>query len=55
MDLRLKHWPFFTAIWLGLVAALFANAVMLWRILARGQDLGEFDGIDEDLLKDQKT
>jgi len=53
MDLRLLHWPFFLAIWLGLVAALFTTAVRLWRILRDGTDLGEFDGIDEQLLKDQ--
>jgi len=54
MDLRLPHWPFFLAIWLGLVAALFATAVRLWQILRHGSDLGEFDGIDERLLEDQK-
>ena len=54
MDLRLPHWPFFLAIWLGLVAALFTTAVRLWRILRHGADLGEFDGIDEQLIEDQK-
>ncbi|MBN7786214.1 TRAP transporter small permease [Ponticoccus gilvus] len=54
MDLRLPHWPFFLAIWLGLVAALFATAARLWRIVVRGADLGEFDGIDAQLLQDQK-
>ncbi|WP_370312371.1 TRAP transporter small permease [Sagittula sp.] len=53
MDLRLPHWPFFGAIWLGTVAAFFATAVRLWRIVRFGSDLGEFDGIDEQLLKDQ--
>ena len=54
MDLRLPHWPFFAAIWLGLVAALFATLARLWRILRHGRDLGEFDGIDAQLLEDQK-
>jgi TRAP-type C4-dicarboxylate transport system permease small subunit len=54
MDLRLPHWPFFLAIWLGILAALFTTAARLWLILRRGSDLGEFDGIDEDLLTDQK-
>ena len=54
MDMRLPHWPFFLAIWLGLVAALFTNALRLWRILRDGSDLGEFDGIDEQLLEDQR-
>lgn len=55
MDLRLPHWPFFLAIWLGLVAALFTTAVRLWMILARGSDLDEFDGIDADLIEDRKS
>lgn len=54
MDLRLPHWPFFLAIWLGMVAALFTTTVRLWRIVRHGTDLGEFDGIDEKLLEDQK-
>lgn len=54
MDLRLPHWPFFAAIWLGLVAAVFTTALRLWRVLRDGVDLGEFDGIDESLLEDQK-
>lgn len=54
MDLRLPHWPFFLAIWLGFVAAMFTTAVRLWRIVRHGSDLGEFDGIDERLLEDQK-
>lgn len=54
MDLRLPHWPFFLAIWLGLVAGLFAVGVRLWLIARKGSDLGEFDGIDEQLLEDQK-
>jgi TRAP-type C4-dicarboxylate transport system permease small subunit len=54
MDLRLPHWPFFFAIWLGLVAAVFATGVRLYLVLARGSDLGEFDGIDEQLVEDQK-
>ncbi|CUH80747.1 TRAP transporter small permease [Tropicibacter naphthalenivorans] len=54
MDLRLPLWPFFLAIWLGLVAALFTTALRLWRIVRHGTDLGEFDGIDEQLLEEQK-
>ena len=54
MDLRLPHWPFFGAIWLGLVASLFAIAVRLWLILRSGSDLEEYDGIDDQLLEDQK-
>ena len=54
MDLRLPHWPFFGAIWLGMLAAVFATALRLWEIIRQGDDLGEFDGIDEDLLEDQK-
>jgi hypothetical protein len=54
MDMRLPHWPFFLAIWLGFVAALFAIAVRIWLIARKGSDLEEFDGIDEKLLEDQK-
>ncbi|WP_138423452.1 TRAP transporter small permease [Maritimibacter alexandrii] len=54
MDLRLPHWPFFLAIWVGLMAALFTTLVRLWLIGRQGTDLGEFDGIDEQLLEDQK-
>ena len=54
MEMRLPHWPFFLAIWLGLVAALITTAMRLWQILRDGSDLGEFDGIDEQLLEDQK-
>lgn len=52
MDLRLPHWPFILGIWLGLVAALITTALRLWLIAARGQDLGEYDGIDEQLEQD---
>lgn len=54
MDLRLPHWPFFLAIWVGLMAALFTTLVRLWLIGRQGTDLWEFDGIDEQLLEDQK-
>lgn len=54
MDLRLPHWPFFAALWGGLVAALFATSVRLWRIVRHGTDLGEFDGIDADLIEESK-
>lgn len=42
-ELRLPHWPFFVAIWLGLVAALFTTTVRLYMVIARGQDLDEFE------------
>ena len=48
----LPHWPFILGIWLGLVAALITTALRLWLITARGQDLGEYDGIDEQLEQD---
>ena len=54
MQLRIAHWPFFLAIWLGIVAALFTTSVRLWLILRDGRDLGEFDGIDEHLVRDIK-
>ena len=54
MDLRLPHWPFLLAIWLGFVAAMFTTALRLWRIIRHGTDLGEYDGIDDQLLEDQK-
>ena len=49
MDLRLPHWVFFAAIWLGILAALFTTALRLWLIAARGRGLGEFDGIEDHL------
>ena len=52
MELRLPHWPFLLAIWLGVAASLFTNTLRLWRILSRGQDLGEFDGIDAHLTEE---
>ena len=52
-DLRLAHWPFFLGIWLGLVAALFTTTVRLWSVVKTGGDLGEYDGIDPDLLDAQ--
>ncbi|MZR11958.1 TRAP transporter small permease subunit [Maritimibacter sp. DP07] len=54
MDLRLPHWPFFLAIWAGLLAGLFAVGVRLWLIARENRDLDEFDGIDEQLIEDQK-
>lgn len=42
-ELRLPHWPFFAALWLGLVAALFTTAVRLYRVIAKGHDLDEFE------------
>ncbi|MFV0243554.1 MAG: TRAP transporter small permease [Qingshengfaniella sp.] len=53
METRLPHWPFFLAIWLGLVAALFTTAVRLWLISARNAELGEFDSIEEQLNRDR--
>ncbi|MGR3745038.1 MAG: TRAP transporter small permease [Pseudooceanicola nanhaiensis] len=52
MELRLAHWPFILAIWLGIVAALFTTLVRLSLIVRRGSDLGEYDGIDEQLRED---
>ena len=54
MDMRLPLWPFFLAIWLGLVAAVVTTGMRLWRIVRDGTDLGEFDGIDDALLEDKK-
>ncbi|RBI83147.1 TRAP transporter small permease [Rhodosalinus halophilus] len=51
MDLRLPHWPFFAAIWAGLVAALFTTAWRLWLIAVRGRDLDDFESID-DLIRE---
>lgn len=53
MDLRLPHWPFFAAIWLGLVAALFTTLARLWLVAARGEGLGEFEGI-EDIARERE-
>ena len=47
MDLRLPHWPFVGAIWLGLVAALIATLWRLWLVVARGRDLAEFEDVEE--------
>ena len=49
MDLRLPHWVFFLAIWLGMLAALFTTGLRLWLIVARGRGLGEYDGIETHL------
>lgn len=49
MDLRLPHWVFFLAIWLGMLAALFTTGLRLWLIAARGRGLGEYDGIETHL------
>ena len=54
MDLRLPHWPFFAALWAGLLAALATTTLRLWRIIRHGTDLGEFDGIDPDLIEERK-
>ena len=54
MDLRLPHWPFFTVIWLGILAALFTTALRIWLIATRGRDLGEYDAIDPKLLQESK-
>lgn len=45
-ELRLPIWPFFAAIWLGLVAALFTTAVRLGLVVREGRDLGEFEATD---------
>jgi len=52
MELRLPHWPFFLAIWLGLAAALYTTIVRLLLIAKQGSDLGEYDGIDPQLMQD---
>ena len=52
MELRLAHWPFVLAIWLGILAALFTTLVRLWLVVRHGRDLGEYDGIDEQLRED---
>lgn len=52
MELRLAHWPFILAIWLGILAALFTTLVRLWLVVRHGRDLGEYDGIDEQLRED---
>lgn len=49
MELRLPHWPFFLSIWLGIVASVFTVAVRLWKVVKWGQDLGEFDSIEDHL------
>ncbi|MBY6154383.1 TRAP transporter small permease [Vannielia litorea] len=54
MDLRLPHWPFFLAIWLGLVAALVTTGLRLWRIVVHGSDLEEFDGAEAHTQEDQQ-
>lgn len=50
MDLRLPHWPFFAAIWLGLLAALVTTGWRLWLVLVRGRDLAEFEDIEASAL-----
>lgn len=45
-ELRLPHWPFFAALWLGLVAALFTTTVRLYRVIAKGHDLDEFEAVE---------
>lgn len=47
MDLRLPHWPFLGAIWLGLVAALIATLWRLYLVAARGRELAEFEDVEE--------
>ena len=54
MDMRLPLWPFFLAIWLGLLAGLFTNAMKVWRIFREGSDLEEFDGVDEHLSEERQ-
>ncbi len=55
MDLRLPHWPFFAAIWLGLVAALIATLWRLWLVAAQGRDLAEFEDVEELIQQDADT
>ncbi|MDO5529614.1 MAG: TRAP transporter small permease [Paracoccus sp. (in: a-proteobacteria)] len=42
-ELRLLHWPFFAAIWAGVVAAIFTTCYRLYLILAHGRDLSLFE------------
>lgn len=53
-ELRLPHWPFFAALWLGLVAALFTTSVRLYRVIVHGQDIDEFEDV-EALIKTSGT
>lgn len=54
MELRLPHWPFFLAIWLGIVASVFTVAVRLWRVVKWGHDLGEFDSVEDHIAEEGK-
>ena len=36
MELRLAHWPFFLAIWLGILAAALTTLIRLWLIARTG-------------------
>ena len=54
MELRLKHWPFFLAIWLGFVAAFVATALRLWLIISRNAGLGDFEAIETDVAKNDE-
>jgi len=47
MDLRLPHWPFLGAIWVGLVASLIATLWRLWLVVVHGRDLAEFEDVEE--------
>ena len=51
MDLRLPHWPFFAAIWLGLIAGFFASAWRLYLVVFHGRELEELD--DHEAAEDQ--
>lgn len=55
MDMRLPHWAFFLGIWLGLVAALFTTVVRLWLIAVQGRGLGEFESVDDLLLREDES
>jgi TRAP-type C4-dicarboxylate transport system permease small subunit len=53
-ELRLPHWPFLAALWLGLVAALFTTVVRLYRVIAHGHDLDGFEDVEALVKPDVK-
>ena len=48
MDLRIPHWPFLSAIVLGLVAALIMTLIRIWRIWRYHEDLEDYETIPEE-------
>lgn len=39
MDLRIPHWPFLTAVTIGLFMALVTTLIRLWRVVRHGEGL----------------